>query len=125
MIPKSKEEYSDHLREIVIRHFLNGGSEREKAKKVSILRDSVHCIIARYNLAKCIGNLMGRGQRRKTSTLTDHALQRKVKTNRRKSTASLKAELENELKVIISESTISLRFYEVGLYGPVTRKNLM
>ena len=90
-----------------------------------IPRDSVHCIIAKYKLAKCIGNLMGRGRRRKTSTHTDRILQRKDKTNRRKSASSLKAELENEVKVIISESTIDLRFYEVGLYGRVTHTNLM
>ena len=64
---------------------------------------------------------MVRGRRRKTSIHTDHILQRKIETNRRKSTASVKAELENELKVIISESTIRRRLHEVGLYGRVAR----
>ena len=35
-----------------------------------------------------------------------------------------KVELENELKVIISESTIRRRLHEVGLYGRVVRKKL-
>ena len=65
---------------------------------------------------------MGRGRRRKTSTNTDHILQRKVKTNRRKSAVSVKVELESLLKVIISESTIRRRLHEVGLYGRVARK---
>ena len=65
---------------------------------------------------------MGRGQRRKTSIHTNHIVQRKVKTNRRKSVASVKAELENELKDIISNSTIRHRLHEVGLYGGVARK---
>ena len=65
---------------------------------------------------------MGRGRRRKTSTHSDRILQRKVKTNRRKSAASVKAELESELKVIISESTVHRRLHEVGLYGHVARK---
>ena len=65
---------------------------------------------------------MGRGRRRKTSTYTDRILQRKVKTNCRKSAASVKTELESELKVIISESTVCHRLHEVGLYGRVTRK---
>ena len=65
---------------------------------------------------------MGRGRRRKTSTHTDRILQRKVKTNRRKSATSVKAELENELKVIISESTVRRRLHEVDLYGRVARK---
>ena len=68
---------------------------------------------------------MGRGRRRKTSTHTNRILQRKVKTNRRKSTLSVKAELESALKVIISESTDRRRLHEVGLYGCVARKKLM
>ena len=65
---------------------------------------------------------MGRGRRRKTSTHTGRILQRKVKTNRRKSAASVKAELESELQVIISESTVRRRLHEVGLYGCVALK---
>ena len=65
---------------------------------------------------------MSRGRRRKTSAHTDRILQRKVRTNRRKSAASVKAELESELKVIISESTVSRRLHEVGLYGRVASK---
>ena len=65
---------------------------------------------------------MGRGRRRKTSANTGHILQRKVKMNRRKSAASVKAGLENELKVIISKSTVRRRLHEVDLYGRVARK---
>ena len=65
---------------------------------------------------------MDRGRRLKTSTQTDRILQRKVNTNRRKSAASVKAELESELKVIISESTVRRRLHEIGLYGRVARK---
>ena len=68
---------------------------------------------------------MGRGRRRKTSTHIDRMLQRKVKTNCRKSVASVKAELENELKVMIPELTIRRRLHEIGLYGRAARKNLM
>ena len=59
---------------------------------------------------------MGRVRRQKTSTHTDRILQRKVKANRRKSAASVKAEFESELKVIIPESTVRPRLHEVGLY---------
>ena len=89
-----------------------------------ILRDSfsVHYIIAKYKSTKCIGYLTGQSRRRKTSTHTDHILQRKLKIYRRKSIASVKTELENELKVIISELTIRRRLLEVGLYGCIARK---
>ena len=115
-------EQEGDLPELVIKHFVNDDSEREIAKKILIPRDSVHYIIAKYKSTKCIENLMGRGRRRKTSTHTDRILQRKVKTNRRKSAASVKAELESELKVIISESTICRRLHEASLYGCVARK---
>ena len=95
---------------------------RETAKKVLIPRDSVHYIIAKYKSTKCIGNLMGRGRIRKTSAHTDRILQQKVKTNLRKSAAAVKAELESELKIIVSESTVRRRLHEVGLYGRVARK---
>ena len=95
---------------------------REAAKKVLIPRDSVHYIIAKYKSTKCIGNLMGRGRIRKTSAHTDRILQQKVKTNLRKSAAAVKAELESELKTIVSESTVRRRLHEVGLYGRVARK---
>ena len=122
MTSTNKKEYSSDLHQLVIKHFLNGDSELETAKRVLIPRDSVHYIIAKYKSTKCIGNLMGRGRRRKTSTHTDCILQRKVKTNRRKSAASVKAELERQQKVIISESTVHRRLREIGLYGRVTRK---
>ena len=87
-----------------------------------IPRYSVHYIIAKYKSTKCIGNLIGRRRSRKTSTHNDRILQRKVKTNRRYPAASVKAELESELKVIISESTVRRRLHKVDLYGRVARK---
>ena len=122
MTSRNKKAYFNHLCELVIKHFFNGDSDREIGKKVLIPRDSVHYIITKYKSIKSIRNLKGRGQRRKTSTHTDHILQRKVKTNRRESVASVKAEPENELKIIISESTIRHGLHEVGLYGRVARK---
>ena len=118
----NKKEYSSDLRQLVIKHFLDGDSEHEVAKKALIARDSVHCIVAKCKSTECIRNLMGRGRRRKTSTHTDRILQRNVKTIRRKSVVSVKDELENELKIIISESTVRRRLHEVGLYGRVARK---
>ena len=125
MTLRNEKEYSNDLCELVVKHFLNDDSECETIKKVMISRDSVHCIIAKYKSTKSIGSLKGRHQRRKTSTNTDHILQRKVKTRRQKSIASVKIELENELKIIILESTIRHRLHEVGLYGRVARKKTL
>ena len=65
---------------------------------------------------------MGRGRRRKTRTYADRILQRKVRTNRRKSVSSVKAEVVNELIVIVSKLTVRRRLHEVSLYGRVARK---
>lgn len=65
---------------------------------------------------------MGRGRKRKTTSQTDRFIQRKIKTDRRKSASSVKAEVENELNINISESTIRGRAHEVGLYGRTARK---
>ena len=38
LTPKGKKEYANDLREIVIKHYLNGDSERDIVRKVLIQR---------------------------------------------------------------------------------------
>ena len=122
MARRKKKEYSNDLREVVIKHFLNGDSEREIACKVLIPRSSVNYMITKYKSMKCIGNMIGRGRKRKTTIHANRIIQRKIKTNRRKSSTSVKAELQTELNITISETTIRRRAHEIGLYGRVARK---
>ena len=123
---RKKKKCSNDLLELVIKHFLDDDSKPEIAKKLLIPWDSVHYIMAKYKPTNCIRNLMDRGRRRrrrrKTSTHIDHILQWKAKINHRKLAASVKCEFENELKVIISESTVCRLLHEVGLYEYVSRK---
>lgn len=121
MAPK-KKEHSDDLRTLIIKHHLNGDSQREIAKKVLLCRETVRSIINKYKNTKCIGNLFGRGRKRKTTITTDRLIQRKLKLDRRKSASSVTSELENELGILISESTVRRRAHEVGLFGRVARK---
>ena len=79
-------------------------------------------MIAKYKSTKCIRNIIGRDRKRQTTTHTDRVIQRKIKIDRRKSASSVNAELETELDITISESTISRRAHEAGLYGRVARK---
>ena len=122
MAPRKKKEYSNDLREVVIKHFFNGDSEREIACKVLIPCSSVNYMITKYKSMKCIGNMIGRGRKRKTTIHTDRIMQRQIKTDRRKSSTSVKAELQTELNITISETTIRRRAHEIGLYGRVARK---
>ena len=118
-----KKEYSNDLREVVIKHFLNEDSEREIDRKVLIPRSSVHYMITKYKSTNCIGNIIGSGRKRKTAIHTDRVIQRKIKTNRRisSSSSSVKSELQNELNIAISETTIRRRAHEVSLFGGVAR----
>ncbi|CAF1068423.1 unnamed protein product [Rotaria magnacalcarata] len=79
-------------------------------------------MIKKYKSTKCIGNLFGRGRKRKTTATTDRLIQRKLKCDRRKSTRSVAAELETELGILIIQSTVQRRAHEIGLYGRVARK---
>ena len=122
MAPRKKKEYSNDLREVIIKHFLNEDSEREIACKVLIPGSSVNYMITKYKSMKCIGNMIGRSRKRKTTIHTDRIIQRKIKTDRPKSSTSVKAELQTELNITISATTIRRRAHEIGLYGRVARK---
>ena len=76
-------------------------------------------MIEKYKSRKCIGNLIGRGRKRKTTPHLDRVIQRKIKTNRRKSALPV----QTELNIAVSESMIHRRAHEIGLYGRVARKN--
>ncbi|CAF4340241.1 unnamed protein product [Rotaria sp. Silwood2] len=98
MAPKKTKEHSNDLRQTVIKHFLNGDTERDIVTKVLIPRTSIH-----YIIAKCL-------------------IQRKIKANRRILSLSVKVELQNDLNINISETTIRRRAHEGGLFGRVARK---
>ena len=117
MTPK-KKEYPVDLRQTVIKHYLNGGSEHESAHKLIIPRTSLYYIIDKYKKTKCVQNIIGRGRKRKTTVYLDRAIQRKIKADRRKSASSVKA----EFGIIISEQTVRRRLHEAGFKGRVARK---
>ncbi|CAF4979908.1 unnamed protein product [Rotaria sp. Silwood1] len=87
-----------------------------------IPRTSIHAIITEYKKTKCIGNIIGRGRKCKTSVHVDRIIQRKIKVDRRKSASSVKVELQFEHGIAISEQTARRRLHEVGLFGRVARK---
>lgn len=121
MAPKKKEHSTD-LRSLVIQHFLNGDSYAMIAKKVRIPRPTVQSIVQKYKKTKCIVNLFGRGRKRKTTPAVDRIIQRKIKTDRRKSASAVKSEIEKELGISLHANTIRNRLHEIGFYGRVARK---
>ena len=84
------------MRETVIKHYLNGDSERQIATKMLIPRSSINSIITKYKKTKRIRNILGRGRKHKTSVNVDRIIQRKIKVDRRKSAPSVKVELRSK-----------------------------
>ncbi|CAF3295365.1 unnamed protein product [Rotaria sp. Silwood2] len=117
-----QKEHSNDFRELVIKHYLNGDSEREIASKMLCSRNTIHSMITKYKKTRCIANLAGRSRKRKTTTRVDKLIQRKIKVDRRKSASSIKHEIMDELKIAISSQTVRRRAHELGLYGRVARK---
>ena len=107
---------------MIIKHYQNGDSQREITSNMLVPRDTVCYIIQKYKMTKCIGNLFGRGRKRKTSAGTDRMIVRKIKSNRRISARVIKAEIEVELGMTSNTNTIRNRAHEAGLFGRVTRK---
>ncbi|XP_012560492.1 uncharacterized protein LOC105846365 [Hydra vulgaris] len=113
MAPKKKEHCND-LRALVIQHYQNGDSQREIAAKTLLPRETVRYIIKKYKQTKCIGNLFGRGRKRKTTETLDRLIVRKVKSDRRKSANAVKIEVETELGISLHANTIRNRLHEAG-----------
>ncbi|CAF3080826.1 unnamed protein product [Rotaria socialis] len=117
-----KKEHSNDIRTLVIKHYQNGDSQRDILSKALLPRSTVEYIIKKYKMTKCIGNLLGRGRKRKTTATTDRLIQRKLKLNRRKSASAVKIEIEKELGISLHTHTIRKRAHECGLFGWVARK---
>ena len=81
MTPK-KKEYSFYMRETVIKHYLNGNSERQIATKMLSPGSSINSITTKYKKTKCIRSILGQGRKRKTSANVDRIIQRKIKVDR-------------------------------------------
>ena len=73
MAPK-KKEHSNEVRSLIIKHYQNGDSQRKIASNMLVLRETVRYVIQKYKATKYIGNLFGRGHKRKTSTATDRMI---------------------------------------------------
>ena len=76
----------------------------------------------KYKNTKCIGKLFGRGRKPKTTSTTDRLIQRKLKLDRRKSARTVTSEIEKDLGILNSESTVKHWAHEVELFGRVARK---
>ena len=106
---------------LVIKHCQNGDFQREIAAKTFLPRDTVRYIIQKYKKAKLIGNLFGRGRKRKTTAITDRLIIGRFKVDRGKSASAVKGEIEKELGIVLYIDTIR-RAHEGDLFGRAAGK---
>ena len=116
MVPKKKEHNYD-FRSIVIKHFQNGYSQREIGTKILLSRETVRDIINKYKRIKCIGNLFGRGRKRKTTKSTDRTIQRIPNTAEK-----VAAEIKKRLDILLSARGVRNRAQEIKMFSRVARK---
>ena len=121
MVPKRKE-HSDDLHSLVIRHFQNGDFQREIATKILLSWETMLDIINKYKRTKCIGNLFGRGLRRKTTTTIDRTIQHILKKDGRTSSEKVAAEIKKQLDILLSAQSVRKRAHEIGMFGRVALK---
>ena len=81
-------------------------------------------IINKHKRTKWIGNLFGRGRKRKTTTTTDRTIQRTLKKDRRSPAEKVAAEIKKQLDISLSAQSVRNRVYEIGMFGRVARKKL-
>ena len=62
---------------------------------------------------KCIGHLFGHARKSKTRETTDRLIQRKLKLDRRKSTFTVKIEIDNEQGIPLYVKTVRKQTQEV------------
>ena len=92
------------------------------ATKTLLSSSTIQHMVDKYKPAKYIGNLFGRGRKRKTRATTDRLIQRQIKPVRQKSASMVKIEGENELGISLHVDTIRKWSHKVELFGRVARK---
>ena len=116
---RRRHKYSIDFRQKVIQKFLNGDSQRKIATDMLLPRTFVQNMINKYVANKSLDNLAGRRRKWEATIRADRLIERKLKYDRRKPSRIVKAELEQELRVQISERTIKRQANKHGLFGSV------
>ena len=99
MTSRKFKKYSNDLRNLVIKRFLSGFSDRDITRKVLIPRTSIRYIISKYKFTKYIRNMIDRGRKRTITAHVDRSIRRKIMANRLISSTRIIAELQSELNV--------------------------
>ena len=92
------------------------------ATKTLVPRETMRDIINKYKKTKCIGNLFGRGRKRKTTITTNRTIQRTLKKDRRTLAEKVAGEIKKQLDISLSTQNVRNRAHEIGMFSLVARK---
>ena len=119
---RKRHEWSDDLRNLVVKHHLEGDSVRDVAEKAGISRSTAHNIIQRFKKTGSAANRSRTGRKRKTTAREDRLIRQKILVNRKKGAESVSKELAHESMIEVSAQTVRRRMHEAGYHGHVARK---
>ncbi|GAU94576.1 LOW QUALITY PROTEIN: hypothetical protein RvY_06319 [Ramazzottius varieornatus] len=115
------KEYSDDIRNRVIKKHLYKVPDREIARQMLLPHSSVNFMIT-YKETGSVQNKPRCGRERITTPMTDRLIVQRVLKDRRISAPKIKEETQPGLLVSISKETVRRRIREKGLNGRVARK---
>lgn len=107
------------IRKVVIKLHNEGKVSREIAKILAIGKSTVNDIINKFKTTGTLEDKYCPGRPRKTTNRVDKVIKRKAVADVKKNAAIIARELREENLADISQSTVSRRLTEVGLFGRV------
>lgn len=107
------------IRKVVIKLHNEGKVSREIAKILAIGKSTVNDVINKFKTTNTLKDKSCPGRPRKTTNRVDKVIKRKAVADVKKNAAIIARELREENLADISQSTVSRRLNEVGLFGRV------
>ena len=114
---KKREDFSVHLRNLVVSECKNGISYRKIAEKNKVSKSAVHKICKKYLQYNTVENLIGRGRKRTRNAYTDRRIVREIQCN-----PSTSRNIVETPKLNILSRTVRRRLKDVNLKSCLTRR---
>ncbi|CAG7722455.1 unnamed protein product [Allacma fusca] len=109
-MPSKKKETSVCIRDLIIQYWKGDKNGRKTIREISqcvkVPKSTVFDVIRKYKFTGQLRNLPGKGRKPKVSTRDVRKIQRKLVINPFKPATEIQAEIQNELRVMVTPQTI-------------------
>ena len=120
---KGKKEYSEDLRNLVIKHYRDSKSLAVIDQLLYMPKSSVHLIVEKFKKMKTVKNIgLPRGTKRKTTKEIDNAIIDKIQHDRKKPSRLIQKDIEEEFGVSIFSRLVRRWLNEHGFHSVVVKK---